>query len=296
MEAPVNLAAIGSAEGLQEAARRGMILEARAVLCDREHNLTVDLPAMRGVIPRQEGALGIRDGSVRDIAVLSRVGRPVSFMVQKLCVDDGGKPFALLSRALAQQRCADEYISRLRVGDVIPARVTHTEPFGAFCDIGCGMAALMPIDTISISRIAHPGERFAAGMDIRAVVKSKVGTRVTLSHKELLGTWEENAARFAVGDTVTGIIRSIENYGAFVELTPNLAGLAELKDDLCTGDTAAVYIKSIIPQKMKLKLTVIDSFKDDRPLAPPEYFFTGDHIDRFLYSPPACDKTICTEF
>lgn len=295
MDTAENLAALSSCDSLYAAMERGDILEARAVLCDNEHNLKVDLPCMRGVIPREEGALGIREGSVRDIAVISRVGRPVCFTVKEINRSEDGMT-AVLSRADAQKKCADSYLNRLRAGDVIPARITHLEPFGAFCDIGCGLVALMPIDAISVSRIEHPDERFTVGMDIFAVIKSITDNRVTLSHKELLGTWEENAARFAIGETVTGVIRSIENYGAFVELSPNLAGLAELRDHLRVGDTAAVYIKSILPQKMKIKLIVIDSFCEDHVPAPPQYFITDGHIERFVYSPPECERVIESRF
>lgn len=290
-----NRNALSSYEGLKSAMERGDILEARALLCDHEHNLKVDLPCMRGVIPREEGALGIREGSVRDIALLSRVGRAVCFTVKEI-LSGSDRPTALLSRAQAQQKCVDSYLSRLQPGDVVPVRVTHLEPFGAFCDIGCGLVALMPIDAVSVSRIEHPDERFTVGMDICAVIKSITDNRVTLSHKELLGTWEENASRFTVGETVTGIIRSIENYGAFVELTPNLAGLAELRDNIHVGDTAAVYIKSILPQKMKLKLIIIDNFSQPNIPDPPEYYITEGHIDRFVYSPSACGRVIATEF
>ena len=291
-----NIHALSSIEGMKEALERGTILEARAALCDNDHNLIVDLPCMRGVIPREEGALGIREGTVRDIALISRVGRVVCFVITGFAVDERGREVALLSRARAQRRFAERCLPLLTVGDVIPARITHLEPFGAFCDIGCGMVALMPIDTISVSRIEHPDERFTVGMDIFAVIKSKVGTRVTLSHKELLGTWEENAANYAVGQTVTGTIRSIENYGAFVELAPNLAGLAELREHIAVGQRAAVYIKSILPHRMKLKLIIVDSFFEDKSPEPPAYFITSGHIDRFTYSPPECDKLICTEF
>ena len=41
--------------------------------------------------------------------------------------------------------------------------------------------------------------------------------RLVLSLRELLGTWQENAGRFAVGETVVGIVRSIEDYGVFIE-------------------------------------------------------------------------------
>ncbi|MBQ3330387.1 MAG: S1 RNA-binding domain-containing protein [Ruminococcus sp.] len=290
-----NLAAVSSIDGLQKAMERGDILEAKAISCDHEHNLRVDLPGLHGIIPREEGALGIREGSVRDIALLSRVGRAVCFTVKEL-VSDNNSLTAILSRADAQQKCAEQYLNYLRPGDVIPARVTHLEPFGAFCDIGCGMVALMPIDAISVSRIEHPDERFTVGMDIFAVIKSINGSRVTLSHKELLGTWEENISRFAIGDTVTGVIRSIENYGAFVELAPNLAGLAELRDNIHVGDTAAVYIKSILPQKMKVKLIIIDHFHEERLPDAPEYYITSGHIERFVYSPPDCGRLIMTEF
>lgn len=291
-----NINALSSPEGLRLAMERRDILEARVSVCDNEHNLIVSLPCMRGVITREEGALGIREGTVRDIAVISRVGKPTCFVVTGFKTDPGGRPVALLSRAQAQRMCVERYISGLAVGDVIPARITHLEPFGAFCDIGCGVVALMPIDAISVSRIEHPDERFAVGMDIFAVIKSKDGTRITLSHRELLGTWRENADRFCVGETVTGVIRSVENYGAFVELTPNLAGLAELRDGLCVGDTASVYIKSINPQRMKVKLIIIDSFHETAPPAEPEYFITDGHIDRFVYSPSECDKLIYTDF
>lgn len=97
-------------------------------------------------------------------------------------------------------------------------------------------------------------------MDIRAVIKSIENGRISLSHKELLGTWEENANSFCAGETVAGIVRSVENYGAFVELAPNLAGLAESKDGVKAGQQASVYIKSIIPEKMKIKIIIIDTF------------------------------------
>lgn len=295
IDRPENAAYLASADSLNEAMRSGAILEARAALCDSGHNLSVDLGCMKGVIPREEGAVGIREGTVRDIAILSRVGYPVCFTVTDIA-DDGGVKRAVLSRANAQRLCIERYISKLVPGDIIPARVTHLEPFGAFCDIGCGVIALMPIDAISVSRIEHPDERFTVGMDIFAVIKTRVGTRITLSHKELLGTWAENAACFCAGETVTGIIRSVENYGAFVELMPNFAGLAEPREGLRAGQRVSVYIKSIIPQKMKVKLVIIGTPDSPAMIQPPEYFLTTGHLDRFVYSPPECAKLVCTEF
>ena len=115
--------------------------------------------------------------------------------------------------------------------------------------------------------------------------------------KELLGTWEENAASFSAGQTVSGTVRSVEDYGIFVELAPNLAGLAELKSGVFVGQRASVYIKSITPDKMKVKLVIVDSF-DMKFLCPqpPKYFYEGTHIDSWEYSPKDANKRIFTYF
>ena len=291
-----NQSAIQSPSGLAEAMREGRILEARTIICDSTHNLIVDLHGIKGIIPREEGAVGIREGTVRDIAMISRVNRPVSFVVTELLRDEKGVTTAMLSRRKAQERCMEEYLSKLCPGDVIPARITHLEPFGAFADIGWGVVSLLPIDSISVSRIDHPRERFWVGMDIRAVVKSIENRRITLSHKELLGTWEENASAFAPGETVAGVVRSVEPYGIFVELTPNLAGLAEPRDGVSPGQQASVFIKSIVPSRMKMKLIIIETFDSDYRPTPPNYYFSGEHMDSFLYSPVGCEKRIETRF
>ena len=203
----------------------------------------------------------------------------------------------ILSRRQAQLLCRQELLSTLRPGDIIPARVTHLEPFGCFVDIGCGIPSLIPIDCISVSRIAHPGDRFRPGQDIRAIVTGiEENFRILLSHKELLGTWEENAACFSSGETVSGIVRSVEPYGIFVELAPNLAGLAEFKAGVRPGQHASVYIKSLIPDKMKIKLILIDSFDAVCRPDPPHYFVESGHLDCWIYSPASAKKQIQTVF
>ena len=296
MNTPENKICVHSPLSLADAYTKKYILEARATVCDANHNLIVDFGYMKGIIPRAECALGIMDGSVRDIAIISRVGKEVCFIVSRIEMAENGKPIAILSRRAAQQRCLEEYINTLQIGDVIDARVTHLEPFGAFCDIGCGIVSLLPIDAISVSRISHPSDRLHTGEDIKVVIRSIDEGRITLSHKELLGTWEENAEIFSQGETVSGIVRSVEDYGIFVELTPNLAGLAEPRDGVVPGQHASVFIKSIIPEKMKVKLIIIDSFKKDYTAEPIKYFYNSDYIERWLYSPEVCDKKIESVF
>ena len=279
---------ISSRQGIENAAAGGIVCEARAKMCDREKGLIFDLGGMRGVMPREEAALPFEGESVRDIALLTRVGKPCAFVAERI-EEQNGEPTVFLSRKKAQEKCLAEYLDLLKTGDVLPAKVTHFEPFGAFCDIGCGVVSLLPIDQISVSRISHPSDRFRVGEEIFCAVRQRdeirLGRRgrIALTHKELLGTWEENAALFEAGQTVVGVVRSVEPYGIFVELAPNLAGLAECKEGVKTGDAASVYIKSILPEKRKIKLVLIDSFPAQPCQIPTRYFQTEGNISGFVY-------------
>lgn len=287
---------LSSFENFMRAHYEKIPLEQRVSFCDCDHNLHIDFGFIHGVIPREECAMGISDGTTRDIAIIARVNKPVRFIIDEIKDTPKGK-IALLSRKKVQTNFVDNRLSELIPGDIIDARVTHLENFGVFCDIGCGINALLPIDNISVSRIPHPNVRFAPGDNIKAIIKcfDDYG-RVTLTHKELLGTWEENARGFNTGETVSGIVRSIESYGIFVELTPNLSGLAEYTPDVYEGQQASVFIKSIIPEKMKFKLIIVDSFDAEYPRKKPKYFIREGHLDYFRYSPEFCTKSIETAF
>lgn len=290
---PENRFYLQSAESMAAAMDKDLILEGHAVMCTAGHDLIVELPFGKGVIPRSEGAVGIAEGTTRDIALLSRVNKTVCFKVTD--ITDNGTT-VMLSRRKAQEECIENYISKLVCGDVIPAKVTHLEPFGAFVDIGCGIPSLIPIDAISVSRIAHPNDRFFNGQDIYAAVRNKENGRICLTHKELLGTWLQNASMFSAGETVGGVIRSVESYGIFIELAPNLAGLAEPKEGVKAGQAASVYIKAIIPEKMKVKLIIVDVFDDLCFPAKINYFINSGRLERWEYSTKESDKTIVSIF
>ncbi len=281
---------------LLDCLNNGRIIEAPCIICDSKHNLIVDLGCMRGVIPREEGAIGIADGATKDIALISRVNKPVCFKVIDFRRDENDNIYAVLSRKSAQLECVNNYLSKLQSGDIITASVTHLEQFGSFVDIGCGLPSLIPIDLISVSRISHPSDRFYIGQHIKAVVKSIEENRICLTHKELLGTWAENASRFEQGETVTGIVRSIEEYGIFVELAPNLAGLAEPRNGIKVNSHVSVYIKAIIPEKMKIKLIIVNASENTYANNELDYYIKSDHIDSWVYSGDNCQKVIRTDF
>lgn len=274
-------------DALAEAMERRVILEAEAVRCDSARNLHVRLGGgISGVIPRSETALGLDDGTTREIAVLCRVGRPVCFRVAGLEANNG-RLTPILSRRMAQQ----EALSALRQippGAVIPATVTRLESFGAFVDVGCGLTSMIPIERISVSRITHPDRRFTVGQEIYAVYQGidPDSGHILLSHRELLGTWAENAARFAPGETVTGTVRGIQDYGVFVELTPNLTGLAEAFPGLEEDQRVSVYLKAIQPERHKIKLLIIDALETSIRAEPFDYYIPGRNAADWQYYSP----------
>ena len=297
---------VSSPLGLERAMHEGATVEGIVTLCDGDLRLHVDLQCATGIIEPEEAVYCRTGESRKDIAIITRVGKPICAHVTALENRDG-RLIAKLSRKSAQRECMRHLLSERRAGDILSARVTHLEPFGAFLDVGCGIASLLSVDCISVSRIAHPRDRLRVGMPLSVVIKSMDtdAERIYVSLRELLGTWEENAAHFRVGQTVTGILRSVESYGVFVELAPNLAGLAELRaesaDELREriGSSCAVYIKSILPERMKIKLVLIDSCFSEPPSKRISYYVdpeTTPHLSHWRYSPLSSGRVIETCF
>ena len=233
------------------------ILQSTALAFDTQRQLRFDLGGVKAVMPFGQCADGAESGTVRDIAVLTRVGRPTCFVIEGMETGENGQPCYLLSRAEAQRMCKAEYLDTLQPGDILPCTVTHIEPFGAFCDVGCGISALLPIDCMSVSRISSPADRVSVGQQI---------------------------------------VRSVEEYGTFVEIAPNLAGLAETCPDLHPGQAVSVYIKNILPDKMKIKLVIVNHSLGQSHRFDLRYFITEGHIEHWLYSTPESRKRIETDF
>lgn len=270
---------------LREAMDSQTVLEGMAIRCDGKRDLTVRFGGYEGTIPRQDAVHPAVSGADRDIAVLSRVGKPTCFTVTGIGVDGGGRPRLTLSRRAAQEQAIAWLLEHSEVGSVLPARVTHLEKFGAFVDLGCGFTSLVPLENISVSRIPHPAARFRVGQDVLVTVTDvdPAACRFYLSHKELLGTWLENAAAFSPGDAVPGVVRGVRDYGVFIELAPNLSGLADWREDLTPGDAVSVYIKSIRPECRKIKLQVIQNLGHAPEPGEPNYFITDGVVRDWRY-------------
>lgn len=249
-----------SKEYLVSAMQQGSIVEGVVKKCDSNYNLHVDFGNnITGVIPRDEvEAVNIDEtGFPKPNICVSKVNKFVQFKVTDITTNDK----FILSRRQVGNEALKWVKTTLKEGQIVKGIVKSIQPYGAFVEIGGGIVGLLHIEDISIARIKSPSERLKIGQKINIMVKSidRKNERIILTYKELLGTWEENIKNFEEGSIVVGIAREIEKgkNGIFVELTPNLVGLAEYKEKIDYGQKVNVYVRKIIPEKKKIKLVIV---------------------------------------
>ena len=151
-------------------------------------------------------------------------------------------------------------IENINKGEIVKGTVRNIQPYGAFIRTDDGVDGLLYIEDISVARIKTPAERLKVGQKIDVVIKDidKQENRVYFSYKEMLGTWEDNIKDIQEKTIVQGTVRETEKNrrGIFIEIKPNLIGMAEYKEGLQYGQKVDVYVKKIVKEKKKIKLII----------------------------------------
>jgi small subunit ribosomal protein S1 len=214
------------------------------------------------------------------------VGQHLRFRVIK--IEAGGRNFVVSRRQLLEEEAAAKAAQtwkRLEVGAVVSGTVTSLRDFGAFVDIG-GVEGLVHVSELGYGRAAHPGEILEVGQTVEAqVVKLEPDPttgrgRVGLSLRALApDPWLTAVERFPVGATVSGRVRSLESFGAFVEIAPGLEGLAHVsrlaldrrvshpRQVVAVGDEVEVTVVSVDAEKRRIGLSMVESARRARDAA-----------------------------
>lgn len=237
----------------------GDIFQGIVEKCDENYNLHIKLDnGTTGIIPRQEVEeinLG-KDNLPKTNLCIGKVNKYVQFK-QKGKEGDN----LLFSRREVQREVLNYVKNELQIGQTVKGIVKNITPYGAFVDIGGGIVGLVHIEDLSVARIKTPFERIKIGQKINIMVKyiDRENGRINLSYKEILGTWEDNVQEFSVGMKTRGIVRETEKNrnGIFIELAPNLVGMAEYTEGLNYGEKINVTIKKIDYDKKKIKVVII---------------------------------------
>lgn len=158
-------------------------------------------------------------------------------------------------------------LSQYAVGSNIEGEVTAVADFGAFVKFD-SLEGLVHISEIAWQRIDHPRDLLKIGQTVKAQIIGIEGSKIFLSMKKLINDpWQNVHDRYKVGDTVKGTVLKVNPFGFFVELDPEIHGLAhvsELSDkpvaDVTTianeGDVLDFRIVSIEPKEHRLGLSL----------------------------------------
>lgn len=228
------------------------------------------------------------------VALIDKVGKNISFLVES--IENG--IINLNRKKLLSWYKSTVLEEKFKPGVVLKTNVLSLANFGVFVDIGYGLVALLANEDISISRVTNIKSAFERGQELYVVYKGEKNGFYFVSHRELLGTWSENIDNIELESVVQGVIREIQDYGIFVELHPNLTGIAEVDEelDLQVGDSVSVFIKSINPDKIKVKLVIIQKTETPYKVKYNYILPIEESIKKWEYSPKGAEKIITTYY
>ena len=165
----------------------------------------------------------------------------------------------IVSKKILELKVRKWMYMHLKPGMKLKGVVVSTNDYAAFVDVGGGVTGILKLENISDILIQNASDILHVGQRINVVVKKydRDTGRIELSYKELQGTFEENISKFKEGDIIDGVVRNRIKSGIFVEIAPNVVGLAEHVNGIEYGQKVLVSIKRIIPEKKKVKLVII---------------------------------------
>ena len=225
--------------------------------------LVVDL-GVRGFIP----ASLVEDYYVEDFSEYK--GKILPFKIVEL--DPDKNRLILSHRAVLEEekeKKKKQLLESIQPGDVIEGTVQRLTDFGAFVDIG-GIDGLVHISQLSHEHVEKPSDVVEEGQKVQVKVLSvdKEKERISLSIKETLpGPWENIAEKAPKGSVLTGTVKRLVSYGAFVEVFPGVEGLVHIaqgsrrhigapQEVLEEGQTVNVKVLDVNEEEQRLSLSI----------------------------------------
>ncbi|MBI4138705.1 S1 RNA-binding domain-containing protein [Candidatus Uhrbacteria bacterium] len=159
-------------------------------------------------------------------------------------------------------------IAKYKIGDMVEGDVTAVTDFGAFVRFDANLEGLVHISEIAWQRIDHPRDVLKPGDHVRAEIINIEGSKIFLSMKKLVpDPWKNVAEKYQVGQLVKGRVLKINPFGLFVELDPEIHGLAhiselankpvkDVNEVARMGDEFEFRIVSIDPENHRLGLSL----------------------------------------
>ena len=232
------------------------------------------------VIARVKGGLAVDIGvkaflpgsqvDLRPVRNLEQVvGQKLKFKVIKF--NKRRANIVLSRRALLEterKKLRETTLETLAPGQIVDGVIKNLTDYGAFIDLG-GIDGLLHVTDMSWGRVAHPGELFQVGDEIKVKVLKfdSDSERVSLGLKQIQpDPWIDASMRYPIGKRVEGRVVSLADYGAFIELEPGVEGLIHVSEMSWTkrikhpskvvsvGDTVEAVVLDVEERDRKISL------------------------------------------
>src|SRR5271156_2458556 len=225
--------------------------------------VVVDVYGLRGFVPASQ--LRVKGTTPEEL-----IGMEIPM---KILETDTKRNKLILSQRLAvqEEKAAqrEKILSTLESGQVVTGEVVRIADFGAFIDLG-GLDGLLPISEISWERVSHPSDILKVGQNVTTKVLKvdQEKGHISLSLKQMLpDPWKEIEDKFQDGQIVTGKVRKIQSFGAFVQIYPGVDALlptTEMSETpnikpeevVQVGQQVKAIIKKFSPKDHKISLSL----------------------------------------
>jgi small subunit ribosomal protein S1 len=203
------------------------------------------------------------------------VGKTYTFRIIE-CKEDG-KELVVSRRALLKEEEAERSAEVRRgvvPGAVLAGRVVSVQPYGAFVDLGGGVQGLLHVSEMGWSRVGNPADVVRPGESITVKILrvEDNGGKIALGLKQLQADpWSTAAAKYKVGEAVTGKVTRAADFGVFVELEPGIEALAHVsgfaptgkrdgwKDAAPPGAAVAIEILSVDLERKRIGVAILET-------------------------------------
>ncbi|MGX6442586.1 30S ribosomal protein S1 [Neobacillus sp. K501] len=222
--------------------------------------LVVDL-GVRGFVP----ASLVEAHFVEDFSDYK--GQTIAFKIVEL--DKEKNRLILSHRAVVEEekgRQKKNLLHSIHPGQVIDGTVQRITDFGAFVDIG-GIDGLVHISQLSYKHVEKPTDVVQEGQQVKVKVLNvdRDNERISLSIKETQpGPWSNISEKAPKGSTLTGTVRRLVSYGAFVEVFPGVEGLVHISQ-IAHKHIATPH--EVLKEGQEVKVKVLDANEQEQRLS-----------------------------
>jgi len=162
----------------------------------------------------------------------------------------------------------DDIEQKYPPGTKVKGKIVKLLPYGAFIEIESGIEGLIHVSEMSwVKNVTDPCEVVNKGDEVQAVVLSvqKEDGKISLGIKQLEhNPWDDAEDKYPIGSTVIAEVKSLTNYGAFVELEPGIEGLIHISD--MSWIKKVSHPSEILKKGDKIEAVVLTVDKDSKKI------------------------------